>query len=423
MTNCTWFSARYHARNCTCTCYQGYKTGRIDQVDNYRPIALASVISKVVEIILLSRISGLLETCHNQFGFKQSLGTDTCIYVLKEIVDKYRSLNGGLYMCFLDASKAFDRVKHSVLFDKLVQRGVPGYIVRILCYWYAQQTMCVRWGSSISASFRVSNGVRQGGILSPHMFNVYVDDLSQILNRCRTGCLSGNITINHLMYADDLVLLSPSATGLRELLCACEEFSISYDVVYNSKKSSVLICRNKAMDHAAPPVFTVNGSIIGESDKVKYLGHIICNDMSDDDDMMRQRRQLYAQGNVLSRRFHMCSLEVKNVLFRTFCTPLFTCQSWSRYTARSLHKLYVAYNNAFRMMHHLPTYCSASEMFTVNRVPNCAAVIRNLTFKFMSRLGLSSNALVCSIIDSDLKFVSRIRLHWMNMLYIHFDGG
>ena len=70
-----------------------------------------------------------------------------------------------------------------------------------------------------------------------------------------------------------------------------------------------------------------------------------------------------------------------------------------------------------------PHYCSASEMFTVNRVPNCAAVIRNLTFKFMSRLGLSSNALVCSIIDSDLKFVSRIRLHWMNMLYIHFVGG
>ena len=82
------------------------------------------------------------------------------------------------------------------------------------------------------------------------------------------------------MYADNLVLLSTSATGLRELLCSCEEFSISHDVVYNS--SNVFICRNKAMDHAAPPVFNVNGSIIGESDKVKYLGHIICNDMSDD---------------------------------------------------------------------------------------------------------------------------------------------
>ena len=79
----------------------------------------------------------------------------------------------------------------------------------------------------------------------------------------------------------------------------------------------MLICRNKAIAYAAPPVFTVNGSIIGESDKVKYIGHIICNNMSDGDDMMRQIRQLHAQGNVLSRRFYMCSLEVKNVLFRT----------------------------------------------------------------------------------------------------------
>ena len=169
-----------------------------------------------------------------------------------------------------------------------MQRVVPGYIVRIilLCYWYAHQTMCVRWGSSISSSFRVSDGVRQGGIRSPYLFNMYVDDLSQTLNRCRTGCLSGNITITHLMYA---IYLVPLATGLRELLFSCDEFSISHDVVYNSKKSSVLLCRHKAMAHAALPVFTVNGSIIGESDKATYLGHIICNDMSDDDDMMRQR--------------------------------------------------------------------------------------------------------------------------------------
>ena len=72
------------------------------------------------------------------------------------------------------------------------------------------------------------------------------------------------------------------------------------------------------MAHAAPPVVTVNGSIIGESDKIKYLDRIICNDMSDDDDIMRQRRHLYAQGNVLSMRCHMCSLEIKHVLFSTF---------------------------------------------------------------------------------------------------------
>ena len=89
-------------------------------------------------------------------------------------------------------------------------------IVRLLCYWYDRQDVCVRWGNSLSDPFHVNNVVRQGGILSPYLFNVYMDDLSQSLNCCKTGCLSCEIMINHLMYADELVLLSPSATGLRE---------------------------------------------------------------------------------------------------------------------------------------------------------------------------------------------------------------
>ena len=68
---------------------------------------------------------------------------------------------------------------------------------------------------------------------------------------------------------------------------------------------------------------------------------------------------------------HMCSIAVKNTLFRAFCTPMYTCHLWWNYTAHSFHKLKVAFNNSFRMMHNLPTYCSASEMFTVNRVADC----------------------------------------------------
>ena len=142
-------------------------------------------------------------------------------------------------------------------------------------------------------------------------------------------------------------------------------------------------------------------------------------DMTDDADMMRQRRQLYALGNVLSRRFHMCSIEVKNTLFRSFCTPMYTCQLWWNFSAQSMHKLNVAYNNAFRFMHHLPTYCSASLMFVVN----CRAVIRNRIYGFMKRLVSSSNALVLSAVTSYTRFRSRIVRHWLKSLYIHFDGG
>ena len=114
-------------------------------------MAIASVVSKVVERILLDRLSEYLkvDTMGNQFGFKPKLGTDMGIYSLKEIIGSYSQLTGCVFSGFLDASKAFVRVKHSMLFTKLLRRGAPRYIVRLLMFWYARQTMCVRWGGSV----------------------------------------------------------------------------------------------------------------------------------------------------------------------------------------------------------------------------------------------------------------------------------
>ena len=102
--------------------------------------------------------------------------------------------------------------------------------------------------------------------------------------------------------------------------------------------------------------------------------------------------------------------------------PLYIiCHLWWNYTAQSFQKLKVA--NAFRMMHNLPTYCSASEMFTVNRVADCKAVIRNLVHRFMMRSTISKHLLVRSILSSDLVCSPRIRRHWARLLYVHYHGG
>ena len=100
---------------------------------------------------------------------------------------------------------------------ELFQRPIIPIIVRILYYWYRTQKFTVRWCCSFSELFTVSNGVKQGGILSPHLFNVYMDDLSVNLNKLQIGCLYAGTIMNHMMYADDLCTFSPSVAGLRKL--------------------------------------------------------------------------------------------------------------------------------------------------------------------------------------------------------------
>ena len=83
-----------------------------------------------------------------------------CIYALTEFIEYLKRRSTSVYVALLDASKAFDKINHWVLFKKLLNRGVPIYLVKVLCYWYQHQSMYVKWGSTLSSKFQVTNGVR-----------------------------------------------------------------------------------------------------------------------------------------------------------------------------------------------------------------------------------------------------------------------
>ena len=127
------------------------KNGDTSAKNNYRPIAIVTAMSKIFELCLATVMDAHLVTSDNQFGFKQKHSTDLCIYTVKSIIQYYNYYNSPVYTCFLDASKAFDRVNHWTMFKKLILRGVPIIIVRMLCFWYRSQQLCIQWGKTRSS--------------------------------------------------------------------------------------------------------------------------------------------------------------------------------------------------------------------------------------------------------------------------------
>jgi len=123
------------------------KKGLITDKDNYRPVGITSVVSKILELLLLDRLQFQLKTSCNQFGFKNKHGTDMCVYILNQIIEYYNERSSPVYICYLDAPKAFDRINHWCLFKNLIKRNIDVTLIRLLIFCYCQRIFCVRWGN------------------------------------------------------------------------------------------------------------------------------------------------------------------------------------------------------------------------------------------------------------------------------------
>ena len=393
------------------------KKADITSMDNYRPIAITSVVSKIFETILLKTYADNLgSTCH-QFAFKSKHATDMAVYSFKQITDYYLSRNSPVYVCYLDASKAFDRVNHWVLFSRLLDRAVPGIIVRILATWYSLQNFVVRWGQALSHAFTVSNGVRQGGILSPYFFNIYMNNLSMELSLSKIGCCINDTSINHIMYADDAVLLAPSPAGLQKLLNICAKYSVHNDIIYNVRKTVCMCIMPKSVRNIHLPELTLCGQTLTFVQTYKYLGVLINNDFTDDDDVDRQLRCLYARGNSLLRKFKDCSTVVKSMLFKSYCTSLYCSPLWNAYKVKTMYNLNLGYKRIYKLLLGINSRESITAHMLLNQCNPLQVLIRKFIFTFSQRLCESENSIIKALLASDYMRTSAMYKHWQKTLY------
>ena len=121
----------------------------------------------------------------------------------------------------LDASKAFDRVRYCKLLNELLDHAISPVVLRMLIYMYMNQTLRVQWYQTLTSSFQVCNGVKQGGILSPILFVVYIHSLLGRLEQSGVCCHIVGHFVGALAYADDVTLVAPSRSGIRTLINVC----------------------------------------------------------------------------------------------------------------------------------------------------------------------------------------------------------
>ncbi len=218
-------------------------------------------------------------------------------------------------------------------------------------------------------------------------------DMSSIPLSSQSGCCMGLKFINHLFYADDLCILAPSPSGLQTLMNHCHEYGSAHDIIFNPSNSICLRISPRRSKLEITSIY-LHTTVIDFNDHAKYLGVFIANTLSDDMDITRQVKSLYARANTLLRKFCHCSQKVKLNLFQAYCASMYCTYLWCQYTVATYNKIRVAYNNIYRKLLGYSRMDSASMMFVTHHLDNFDTMIRKAMYNFTKRISSSTNSII-----------------------------
>ena len=229
-----------------------HKKGDTNLCSNYRPIWLTSLFSKMYTRILDKRIGDFL--CANnilpeeQAGFREGYSTTDHIFTLYAMIQKQFSKTKGrkLYVCFVDYRQAFDSVNREALFKILENNGISGNCLLAIKSIYKSVLAAVKIDGNLSEFFECPTGLKQGCQLSPKLFSIFMTELSKALNKYGSNgiqFLPNMDPIFHLLFADDLVIVSDTIIGLQNQLDILNTQSQRLGLVINDSKTKIIVFR------------------------------------------------------------------------------------------------------------------------------------------------------------------------------------
>ena len=280
-----------------------------------------------------------------------------CTWTVVETVDFFLRNGGEVFSCMMDMTKAFDLVRHSLMFRKLLDGGLPTIFIRLLIMIYVNQFANVRWDGSFSTIFSLANGVRQGAVLSAILYCFYVNNLFKILRQNGSGCWINSNYFGIIGYSDDSFLLAPSLDALQEMLSICEKYAEMHNLRFSTDPDPAR-CKTKCLAFLRKerPLKQVKlcGTALPWVNTGKHLGNTVENKMHGMKMDIKHKRAAYiAKNNELVQEFYFAHpktrLEINSIYNYHFTgSPL-----WNLF-CRETEMLYNTWNKSIRIMCDVP---------------------------------------------------------------------
>ena len=371
----------------------------VSDSNNYRAITLSSIFIQMYESLQKSKFGYFFPQNDFQLGFKPGISTSHAKFCLKETVNHFNVNGSRVFISFLDCSKAFDRISHWGLFIKLVKQNVPLCFLLSIMYLYLNMSCTAKWNGHMSSDFDIPTGTKQGGILSPNFFGLYMHELIEKLKSCGFGCKVILILIACLFFADNIVLLSPSRHGLQQMLDICVSYCKMYCLDFNVKKSKVMVVGKSLMDtHYAP--LKLNCEPLEFVNKYKYLGVQICAGKQLSFSPTSTIRSFHRAANsILYSRVKPSNFVLMKLLY-TNCVPIITYACDVReFSAADMRCCHIAINNAIRKIFSYAVWQSIRHLRISHGYMCIYELFASSKAKFMSNAPASSNLVVSRLFN------------------------
>ena len=331
-----------------------------EKFDSYRAIAGGSQILKLFEYVIIKLWGTYLETDSMQFGFKAGVSTTQCTWLVTEVTNYFMRRGTAINACLLDCSKAFDKCRFDKLFQKLLDKGLPPIVIRVLIFIYEEQTGCVKLAGLRSDEFSITNGTRQGSVLSPLLFSVYLDDLLVMLRSLGLGCHIGGYWFGACGYADDLILLAPSRDVLQRMITICEGYAEQHNLVFStdpvpskSKTKCIYFCGRQGQRVKYPAPLILDGKSLPWVESAEHLGHTLHQLCSMDQDCQRAKNKYISKSMDIREDLWFATPEQQLKAIQVYCCDAYGAMLWYLGSPSS-EQFFKCWNTSVKLAYGVP---------------------------------------------------------------------